>query len=401
MLLPPGITEECIEDDDRSGDDPVGQQVQHGFRRGIPIAVDVNEGTGFRVFADKGRKGFIKPAFDQLHIASHRGKLTSGGIHAPAINGAVFRKTFKADKAVNRPRRTMLRDQVDAAARVYAELEQEPGIVQAFRAENMLQHLEAVVKAGRLREVLDGECRRLQPGGPAHETPQIHAHLAGRLLRRVCGVGKPGGHLRGQVSHAHKHPVPGAGLVVIPPVDRQQHLIRRRAVTQRPLSVLQPQQLFLSAAPADVRAEADQRLVNHIPEGIGCLGIRGALDGDGTLIVRLAGAAPASVLLLDIEGDASVPVDAVVRACLALDVHKPVAQILRRPLADHAVRRDPVDAERSEAGMIRAQFCIHHHRAVCICHDASPPFAAGVCNRCMVPQAAAFHKRKCRRGRVL
>ena len=130
-------------------------------------------------------------------------------------------------------------------------------------------------------------------------------------------------------------------------------------------------------------------MVNHIAESIGCLGIRGALDGDGTLIVRLAGAAPASVLLLDVEGNAAVPVDAVVRACLALDVHKPVSQILRRPLADHAVRRDPVDAERSEAGMIRAQFCIHHHRAVRIWHDASPPFAAGACVRRLVPHCTA------------
>ena len=172
----------------------------------------------------------------------------------------------------------------------------------------------------------------------------------------------------GQIAHASIHPVSRTGLVGKPAVDRQDHFIGGRAVTERLVLVAQPQELLLAIALADVHAELDERLVNDVPEGIGLGGVRGAFDGDGPLVVGVAGGAPRAVFLLHVKADAAILVDAIVGGSLRAGFCKPVTEALRRTLANDAVRCDPVDGVGALTGVIRTQLGVCRQWAVRICH---------------------------------
>ena len=184
--------------------------------------------------------------------------------------------------------------------------------------------------------------------------------------------------LGSKVSHPGIHPVAGAAFVGKPAMDGQHHLIRLRTVVQRLVLIAKPDQLLLSVPLADIHAEGDQLLIHHIAESVRFRGIGGALDGDGPLVVRIAGTAPGAVLLLHIQSHTTILIDAVVGTCLRGAFRKPVSQSFRAALADHTVRRDAVDAVCPLPGVIRAQFLIGYQSAVRISHRFLPSPVSGI-----------------------
>ena len=99
-------------------------------------------------------------------------------------------------------------------------------------------------------------------------------------------------------------------------MNREDHLIRLRAVVQRLVLITEPDQLLLSVPLADIHAEGDQLLIHHIAESVRLRSIGSTLDGDCPLVVRVAGTVPGAILLLHIQPDAAILIDSVVGACL-------------------------------------------------------------------------------------
>ena len=169
VLLPSGIVVKIVEDDDRPRNDFPTQMVKHGLRRGIQIAIDVDERAGSLVVFDKRRKRFVEPSFDEAHVAPRCRKPASERILSLGVTRPVFRKSFEAIETVNHSRWMVFRDKIDAVARKNTKLQQKPRVVHLLIAENVLHHLEPIVKAGCLQEVLHGKFRRLPLGNPVHD----------------------------------------------------------------------------------------------------------------------------------------------------------------------------------------------------------------------------------------
>ena len=85
----------------------------------------------------------------------------------------------------------------------------------------------------------------------------------------------------GKVAHAAPHPVAGAALVGKPAVDGQDHFVGLGGVIQGLVLVAQPKQLGFAIALADVHAELDEGLIDHILERIRFCAVAGALNGHG------------------------------------------------------------------------------------------------------------------------
>ena len=126
-------------------------------------------------------------------------------------------------------------------------------------------------------------------------------------------------------------------------------------IVQRLIFVAEPQELLLSVPLADVDAEGDELLVDHILESVRSRGIGSALDSDRPLVVGIGGGAPRAVLLLDVHTDAAILSNAIVAAGLPGCGQKNPAQGLYAALTHHAVRRDAVNGVSALAGVIRTE----------------------------------------------
>ena len=100
-----------------------------------------------------------------------------------------------------------------------------------------------------------------------------------------------------QIAQAGIEPVARAGLVGKPPVDSDHHLIGLWCIIQGLVLVSKSQKLLLAIALADIGAERDKRSVDLIVHRIGLRHVRGAFDGDGSLVVCIGRGAPATVFL--------------------------------------------------------------------------------------------------------
>lgn len=143
-------------------------------------------------------------------------------------------------------------------------------------------------------------------------------------------------------------------------MNSQHHLIRLRLITECLILITQPEELFLAVALADIHAELNERLVDHILKGIRLCGIGRALDGDRPLVVGAGGGTPGAVFLLHIHSHTTVHADAIVAACLSGSRQEDIAQRLHRALPHHAVGRNAVDAVRPLPGVVWAEFRIRY-----------------------------------------
>ena len=92
--------------------------------------------------------------------------------------------------------------------------------------------------------------------------------------------------------------------------------------------------------------------------------VRCALNRDGTMVVRRAGAAPAPVALIADQRHPSVIADAVVAAGLTADRRKAAANRLGGELPNYTVRRDTVHAMISRAVSVWADDLAVNQRTV-------------------------------------
>lgn len=122
-------------------------------------------------------------------------------------------------------------------------------------------------------------------------------------IKGICGrrsiSTKICSNLCGQITQACIELVARARLVGKPPVDSDHHLVGFQCIIQSPVLISQPQKLLLAITPADVGAERDKGSVDLIIHHIGLLHVRGAFDGDGSLVIGIGRGAPATVFLFD------------------------------------------------------------------------------------------------------
>ena len=91
--------------------------------------------------------------------------------------------------------------------------------------------------------------------------------------------------LLGQVAHPGVHPAARTGFVGKPSMNRQHHLIRLWLIGESFTLVPKPQQLGFTVALADVCAQLNQPVIDHIVEGIRFGNIGCALNGDRPLYI--------------------------------------------------------------------------------------------------------------------
>ena len=161
------------------------------------------------------------------------------------------------------------------------------------------------------------------------------------------------GNLVCQLAKSGIKPVSRAGLVGEPSVDRDNHFIRLRRITQSLILIPKPQQFLFAVAFTDIHAEFDQLVIDLAVHGIGFFRIRRAFDRHSSLIISVAGSTPRSVLLLHVKPHTAILVDTVVAGSLCRGSGKPAAKAFCSTLAHNTVWRDTVDLMRPLPGMIR------------------------------------------------
>ena len=169
-------------------------------------------------------------------------------------------------------------------------------------------------------QILVGSFLRFAVGPVLPDTVISAGRFLGRGIRLSRAASKCRCNLVGQIAHASIHPVSRTALVGKPAVDRQDHLVRSGGVSQRLVFVAQPQELPFSVALADVHAQLDERLVNNVPEGVRLRGIRGAFDGDGTLVVGAGGGAPSRGKGITFDGSFCCAVHSVSFCCIFIQL---------------------------------------------------------------------------------
>ena len=147
-------------------------------------------------------------------------------------------------------------------------------------------------------------------------------------------------------------------------MDGEYHLIRLRGIVERLILISQPEKFLLSVPLADVRTQFHEGIINSVGHCVGMIQIAGTLDGDGPLVIGVAGRTPRAVLFLYAKGDLSILSDAIVTAGLSGRAGKASADALRRQLADHTVGSDPVNGMRPLPRVVRAKFCVRYKGTV-------------------------------------
>ena len=148
----------------------------------------------------------------------------------------------------------------------------------------------------------------------------FHAGTAGRgiISAGVAGVSRAEQCVDsvGELPISGIKPVAGARFIREPAVRGEDDLVRLRLVCESLLLAAEPEHLRFSVSLADVSAELDQFLINCGFHGVWFGLIAGALDRDRSLVICVAGAAPAPVVLVHDQADAAVVPDPVVAACV-------------------------------------------------------------------------------------
>ena len=137
-------------------------------------------------------------------------------------------------------------------------------------------------------------------------------------------------------------------------MHRQHHLISFRRIIHRLILIPKPQQFLFSVPPTDIHAERNQLLIHYIPERIRLFRIGCALDGNGPLVIGIRGRTPGAVLLLHIQADPSVLVNAIIAGCFCGRLGEPFSKPLRTALPHHTVGRNAVNAVRPLPGVVGA-----------------------------------------------
>src|SRR5262249_10873613 len=125
VLLPVGVVEIFVEDDDRTRHDPLCQQGEDRPRRGVEVAVDVNERNWSRICFEPRWNGALEPTPMQPHIVGHSWKPTPGVEHAltKIVAAPVLGQALEAVEAVNDAVADLSRDETNGAAGENPELE--------------------------------------------------------------------------------------------------------------------------------------------------------------------------------------------------------------------------------------------------------------------------------------
>ena len=101
-------------------------------------------------------------------------------------------------------------------------------------------------------------------------------------------------------------------------------------------------------------AKLDQFSIYSVVECIRMCGIAGTLDCDRTLVIRIRGRTPGTVLFFHIHAHSTIHADTILTGSLSGNRSKNITQSLYRALTDHTMRRDTVNDMGSLPGMIRA-----------------------------------------------
>ena len=72
-------------------------------------------------------------------------------------------------------------------------------------------------------------------------------------------------------------------------MDGEYHLIRLRGIVERLILISQPEKFLLSVPLADVRTQFHEGIINSVGHCVGMIQIAGTLDGDGPLVIGVAG----------------------------------------------------------------------------------------------------------------
>ena len=151
-------------------------------------------------------------------------------------------------------------------------------------------------------------------------------------------------------------------------MNSQDHLVCCRSVVEGFILVAQPQELLLAVTFADIDAELNERVIYGAVHRIRLIHVAGTFDGDCSLVIGIAGRAPAAVLLLHTQRNPAVRANAIVAAGLTGRAGKTSANALRRKLTYHAMRRDAVNAVCSLPGMVRGEFGINNEWTIGVSH---------------------------------
>src|SRR5262245_65501994 len=103
MLLPVGVVEIFVEEDDRTRHDPLRQQGEDRPRRSVEVAVDVNERNRSRICFKPRRNAVFEPTGMQPHIIGYSRKATSRieRVLAEIVAAPVLGQALEAVEAVN------------------------------------------------------------------------------------------------------------------------------------------------------------------------------------------------------------------------------------------------------------------------------------------------------------
>lgn len=162
-----------------------------------------------------------------------------------------------------------------------------------------------------------------------------------------------------------------AALIGEPAVNGHHHLVGLGLIGQGLVLVAEPEDLGLPVPAADVRDQVQEGGIGRVGHLVGGVGIRRHLDGNGAIVVVCVGAAPGTVLLLDVHTDLAVLADAVVAAGLSGARSEHAAEALDGHLSYDTMNGHPGNSILPGAALIGADLRIADKAAVT--HGPSAP----------------------------
>lgn len=162
-----------------------------------------------------------------------------------------------------------------------------------------------------------------------------------------------------------------AALIGEPAVNGHHHLVGLRLIGQGLVLVAEPEDLGLPVPAADVRDQVQKGGIGRIGHLVGGVGIRRHLDGDGAVVVVGVGAAPGTVLLLDVHTDFAILADTIVAAGLSGARSEHAAEALDGHLSYNTMDGHPGNGMLPGAALVGADLRIADKAAVT--HGPSAP----------------------------
>jgi hypothetical protein len=127
VLLPAGIVEELVENDNGSGHKPTAEMLEDTLRGGIKVTVNMEEGYGPAVLNSKPGQCRSKPSLEQGDVRLNPGQAPSGA-ECARFKGRppIFREPLERIKAEYGAVRHLPCDMVDGLSLEDAEFADEP-----------------------------------------------------------------------------------------------------------------------------------------------------------------------------------------------------------------------------------------------------------------------------------